>query len=160
MDDIDEEGDAPDAPLETDSHGLTDYKVGYGKPPLERRFKLNQSNNRRGRPRGSKNRKTIVKEIANEMHTVLEDGQRRQRSTLELMLLALRNLAADGNVPAFRKYEKYLAKFEPQDTSSKGGYLVVPARLTEDEYIRHSEAKIPEQDALHEARMKEFENMS
>ncbi len=129
MDHIDKGGMAPDAPSESDSPEISDYTVGYGNPPLIRRFKKDQSGNRRGRPRGSKNRKTIVRGIVNEMHTVTEDGQQRSRSTLELMLLALRNLAAEGNVRAFRAYKKYLAKYEPQDTRRKYGYLVVPASI-------------------------------
>ena len=130
MDLIDKEGNAPDAPSETDSPEIPNYQVGYGKPPLIRRFKLGHSGNRRGRPRGSKNRKTIVREIANEMHAVTEDGQRRRRSTLEWTLVALRNRAVGGNVRAFRAYMKYLEKFEPQSTRLKGGFLLVPAGLT------------------------------
>jgi len=72
---------------------------------MQRRFKSGESGNRQGRPHGSKNRKTIAREFANEMHWATEDGQRRRRSTLELMLLALRYRAADGNVPAFRTYK-------------------------------------------------------
>ena len=34
-----------------------DYKVGYGKPPKEHRFKKGQSGNPRGRPKGAKSRK-------------------------------------------------------------------------------------------------------
>jgi len=64
------------------------------------------------------------------MRAVTEDGQRRRRSTLELMLLALRNLMAEGNVRAFREFRKYLAKYEPQDTHSKAGCLFVPAGPT------------------------------
>ena len=66
-------------------------EVGYGKPPTRRRFK--KSGNSKGRPKGSKNRKTIVKAVANEMHTVAENGKHRRRSTLDLVLLSLRNLA-------------------------------------------------------------------
>ncbi len=105
---------------------------------MVRRFKLGESGNRRGRSRGSKNRKTIVRKIANEMHTVTEDGRQRRRSTLELMLLALRNLAAEGKTRNFRVYNKYLAKFEPQ-TRSKLGYLVVPPELTEEEVRAEAE---------------------
>ncbi len=75
----------------------------------------------------------------NEMHAVTEDGRQRQRSTLELMLLALRNLAAAGNVRAFRACMKFLAKYEPQDTHSNLGYLVVPAAITPEEAIAESE---------------------
>ncbi len=143
MDRIDKEGDAPSTPSETDSPEIPDYAVGYGNPPLERRFKVGQSGNRRGRPRGSKNRKTIVREIANEMHTVTEDGRRRQRSTLELILLTLRNLMAEGNVRAFRAYNKTLAKYEPQNTRRKYGYLVVPAPVS----LEDSEFEIVYEDA-------------
>ena len=139
MDLIDKEGNAPDAPSETDSLEIPDYTVGYGKPPLIRRFKVGQSGNRRGRPRGLKNRKTIVREIANEMHTVTEDGRRRRLSTLELMLLALRNRVAEGNVRAFREYKKYLAKYDPQETDSNVGYIVLSADITVEEAIAEDE---------------------
>ena len=160
MDLIDKEGNAPDAPSETDSPEIPNYQVGYGKPPLIRRFKLGHSGNRRGRPRGSKNRKTIVREIANEMHAVTEDGLQGRRSTLELMLLALRNRAAEGNVRAFRAYMKYLVKYEPQDTHPNAGYLVVPAAMTVDEYIRETEKDSAEADARHAARCREYALMA
>ncbi len=139
MDIIDKAGRRPDAASETDSPEITDYAVGYGKPPLTRRFKSGRSGNRRGRPRGSKNCKTIVREIANEMHTVTEDGRLRRRSILEFMLLALRNRAAEGNVRAFREYKKYLAKFDPRETDSKLGYIVLSADATPEEAIAEGE---------------------
>ncbi len=130
MDRNDKDEGAPDESPETDSPEIPDYTVGYCKPPVKNRFKLKQTGNGRGRPLGSKNRKTIVREIANEMHAVTEDGQRRRRPTLELVLLALRNLAAEGNVRAFRAYNKNLAKYEPQDSRRKYGYLVMPAPIS------------------------------
>ena len=160
MDLIDKEGNAPNAPSETDSPEIPNYQVGYFKPPLIRRFKVGQSGNRRGRPRASKNRKTIVREIANEMHPVTEDGRQRRRSTLELMLLALRNRAAEGNVRAFRAYMKYLAKYEPQDTHPNAGYLVVSATMTNDEFIRATEKDSAEADARHAARYREYALMA
>ena len=111
MDHSDETGSTP----ETDTP--EDDALGYGNPPMIRRFKSGESGNPKGRPRGSKNRKTIVRQIANEMHTVTENGQRRRLSTLALMLLALRNQALAGNVRAFRAYKKLVAKYEPQETS-------------------------------------------
>ena len=148
MDLIDKEGGVPDAASEMDSPEITNYAVGYGKPPLTRRFKSGRSGNRRGRPRGSKNCKTIVREIANEMHTVTEDGQRRRRSTLEFMLLALRTLMTEGNVRAFRAYKKCLAKYEPQNTRRKGGYLVMPAPVS----LEDSPFEIVDEDAEADAR--------
>ena len=139
MDPIDKAGRMPDAASETDSPEITNYAVGYGKPPLTRRFKSGRSGNRRGRPRGSKNCKTIVREIANEMHAVTEDGRLRRRSILEFMLLALRNRAAEGNVRAFRAFRKYLAKYDPRETDSKLGYIVLSADVTPEEAIAEGE---------------------
>ncbi len=68
------------------------------------------------------------------------------------MLLALRNLAAEGNVRAFRAYKKYLAKYEPQETRSNLGFLVVPAEMTPEEFMAEAEKKNAEADARHAAR--------
>ncbi len=155
MDHIDKDGNAPDATPETDPHGFTDSTVGYGKPPMETRFKSGQSGNRRGRPRGSKNRKTIVREIMNEMHTVTEDGRRQRRSTRDLILLALRNRAVEGNVRAFRALKKFLTKYEPQESNSKLGCLVVPAAITQEEEIARAEKLNAEARAKHAARTRE-----
>ena len=155
MDHIDEDGNAPGSAPETDPHGLSDYAVGYGKPPMIRRFKSGQSGNRRGRPGGSKNRKTIVREIMNEMHTVTEDGRQRQRSTLELILIALRNRMAEGNARAFRAYEKFLVKYEPQESNSRLGCLVVPAAITQEEAIAEGEKANAEARAKHAERCRE-----
>jgi hypothetical protein len=105
-------------------------RAGYRNPPLATRFPPGQSGNRRGRPRGAKGHKQIVRKIANEMHSVVEDGNRRKRSTLELVLLQLRNLAAQGNVQAFRAYHDLFAKYSPQETKRRLGYMVVPEEFT------------------------------
>ena len=118
------------------------YDVGYGKPPLERRFKPGKSGNRKGRPKGAKNRKTIVKAVANEMHTVPENGKRRQRSTLELVLLRLRNIALEGkNTRAFDEIHRLAKAYEPQVADGVGGYLVVSATATEEEAIAESKKR-------------------
>ena len=110
--------------------------VGYGNPPQHSRFQPGESGNPRGRPRGAKGRKQIVATIANEMHRVVEDGSRRRRSKLELILLQLRNLAAQANVQAFRAYHNLLARYSPEKTRTHGGYLIVPEQLTLEEWQR------------------------
>ncbi len=109
-------------------------EVGYGKPPTRRRFK--KSGNLKGRPKGSKNRKTIVKAVANETHTVLENGKRRRRSTLDLVLLRLRNLALEeGNGRAFEELHRLIKAYQPQATNDRVGYLVVPAEMMQEEWV-------------------------
>ena len=155
MDHIDEDGNAPGSTPETDPHEPMDYMVGHGNPPMKRRFKSGESGNPKGRPKGSKNRKTIVRTIMNEMHTVTEDGRRRRRSTIELMLIAFRNSVVEGNPRAFREYRKILAKYEPQASNSKLGCLVVPAGITPEEAIARNEKLNAEACAKHEERCRE-----
>ena len=114
-------------------------EVGYGKPPIERRFKPGRSGNPRGRRRGSKNRKMIVRAIAGEVHTVREDGRALRRTTLELVLLSLRNLVLEGNVRAFHFYSDTLAKYEPQSPSAKLACAVFPSPISQEEWIAKQE---------------------
>lgn len=77
------------------------------------------------------------------MHTVSEDGKTCRRSTLELVLLTLRNKAMEGNVSEIAACEKILAKYNPPKIRG-GGYLVAPAGMTEKEAIeeaREADAK-------------------
>ncbi len=129
-------------------------QVGYGKPPMRRRFKV--SGNPKGRPKGSKNLKTIVKMVANEMHDMLEKGKRRRRSTLYLVLRCLRNIALEGkNVRAFEEFHRLTKVYQPQEARVRGGYLVVPAVMTNAEWNAEQEKKNVERDARHAARCRE-----
>ena len=155
MDQIDEDGNAPGLTPEADPHEVTDYVVGKGKPPMITRFKSGRSGNPKGRSKESNNRKTIVKAIMYETHTVTEDGRRRRRSTIELMLIALRNLMAEGNPRAFRECQRLLEKYEPQKLNSELGYMVAPAPITEEEAIARSEKLNEEGCAKHAERCRE-----
>ena len=75
-----------------------DGAVGYGQPPKETRFQPGQSGNPRGRPKGSKNLKTIVEVVLNEKVEVTESGRRRKVTKLELVIRQLVNKAAGGEI--------------------------------------------------------------
>ena len=116
----------------------SDGEGGYGKPPMQRRFK--GSGNPRGRPKGAKNRKTIVRTVANEMHTVIENGTRRRLSTIELVLLRLRNMALEEkNIREFEELHRLIKAYQPQEADDRFGYLVVPAEMTQEEWIAKQE---------------------
>lgn len=113
-------------------------ELGYRKPPTRRRFK--GSGNPKGRRKGVKNRKTIVREVANEMNTVLEGGKRRRRSRLDLVLLRLRNMALeDKNIRAFDELHRLTKAYQPQEADDGLGCLVVPAAQTREEEIAEAE---------------------
>lgn len=71
-------------------------KVGYGVTPEHTRVKPGQKLNPRGRPRGSKNKKTIAErllKIADETLTVTERGKSVRQSSPEIAFKRLRNFA-------------------------------------------------------------------
>lgn len=134
---------------------ISQDQVGYCKPPRQKRFKPGQSGNAKGRPRAARGRKQVVAMIALERHWVQEGEQRCQRSTLALVLLALRTLALTGNVRACRIYHDYLRWLEPQDPGQSGGFLVVPARQSPEEWAARLAKFTAEQREVHRQMAKE-----
>src|SRR5262245_11040533 len=63
-----------------------DYDVGYGKPPVQSRFKRGQSGNPKGRPKGARNFSTDVKATLKAPVKVTRDGRPRKVSTQEAAL--------------------------------------------------------------------------
>jgi len=74
-----------------------DYDVGYGKPPEHTRFRKGQSGNPKGRPRASKNFKTIVRNVLNQAVPITIDGKTRRVTSQEALLEQMRRDAFQGN---------------------------------------------------------------
>jgi Family of unknown function (DUF5681) len=79
------------------STSSSDADVGYCKPPRSSRFKLGQSGNPNGRPRGSRNFRTDLKSTLNKPVRVNQNGKPRRISTQEAALLRLRERALGGD---------------------------------------------------------------
>ena len=52
-----------------------DEEVGYGKPPRAHRFKPGQSGNPSGRPKGTKNEETIMRELLGQKVSISHRGK-------------------------------------------------------------------------------------
>jgi uncharacterized protein DUF5681 len=76
------------------------YKVGYGRPPRHTRFKKGHSGNPAGRPRGSKNFRTLIDAALDEKVQVVENGRRRQISKREVIAQQLVNKSAGADLRA------------------------------------------------------------
>ncbi|MEQ8440545.1 MAG: DUF5681 domain-containing protein [Alphaproteobacteria bacterium] len=63
------------------------YEVGYGRPPKKARFKKGRSGNPKGRPKGSKNFKSIVKDELGRPVEIRVNGQRRKVSQFEAVVM-------------------------------------------------------------------------
>src|SRR5690348_9412338 len=88
------------------------YEVGYGKPPAETRFQKGQSGNPNGRPKGSKNLATIVRQAANERVTIVVKGKQRSITKLEAAAKQLANKAAQGDLKAMQMLLPQLAALD------------------------------------------------
>jgi hypothetical protein len=64
-----------------------DYPVGYGKPPLASRFKRGTSGNAKGRPKGSKNLKTLIRDAMTASISVQEGAKTKRVSRIEGVVL-------------------------------------------------------------------------
>ena len=117
-----------------------DYEVGYKKTPLGTRFKKGQSGNPKGRPKGSKNLKTILKEVINEKVPVREDGKTRKITKLEAIIKQVVNKASTGDPRATKQLMEFIREYLSEEQNADFGNAIAaaksPAELnTEDEAI-------------------------
>jgi hypothetical protein len=82
-----------------------EYPIGYGRPPVESRFRKGESGNPRGRPRGTKtaSAKAVVLQEAYRPITVREGDDVLTLPAIQAVMRQLVRLAAKGNGPAQRK---------------------------------------------------------
>jgi Family of unknown function (DUF5681) len=78
-------------------HSTTDSDVGYGKPPKQHQFKVGHSGNPKGRPKGSKNESTILKEIMTRKIDHRAGGRIRQIMVMEGIYLRLADDSLKGD---------------------------------------------------------------
>jgi len=79
------------------SVGDSGYAVGYGKPPIGSRFKPGQTGNAKGRPKGHKNLKTLIRQAMTARISVQEGSSNRQVSKIEGVVLRQLQNALKGN---------------------------------------------------------------
>jgi hypothetical protein len=73
------------------------YETGYGKPPKRHQFKPGQTGNRRGRPKGSKNTATLLREILDRKIELRTGHSVRKISLREAMLTRFTEFALKGD---------------------------------------------------------------
>lgn len=112
----------------------SNYKTGYGKPPRDSQFKMGQSGNPKGRPKGTRNVRTMFEDVMLEEVAYTDKGKKRCRQALELILLQLRQSAIKGDTKATEMILRYFQQFgmsrpEPEPI---GGLLDEDKAILED----------------------------
>jgi hypothetical protein len=81
-------------------HERGNYRVGYGRPPVEHQFKPGNRANPKGRGKRTSNRKVVMREVLFEPVTVNEGGEVKQMPALQVVLKRLLSLAVKGDLKA------------------------------------------------------------
>jgi|SRR4051794_39532471 hypothetical protein len=113
-------------------------QVGKGHPPKKNQYGRGQ---RRapGRPKGARSAKSIVREIAGEIHHVQLNGRKRSVTTFELLLISARELAMGGNLKAAKWLDEYRARAHLNPEEKAGGFLVVPEVMSPEMFVKTME---------------------
>lgn len=92
------------------------YSVGYGRPPKHSRFQKGISGNKKGRPKGSKNARTIARDMLGRKGAVTVDGKRQRMTALEMAMLRQVKRATEGDLKSLQ-YVTNLAEGETPSPS-------------------------------------------
>jgi hypothetical protein len=112
--------------------------VGYGRPPVATRFKKGQSGNPAGRPRQAKGLRAVAERVLGAVQRLAGQpkGARVRYSVLEVVVMTLKQRAAAGDPKAGAVYTDYVERYGRQEHAHREvGFLVVPERLTEEEWV-------------------------
>ena len=77
------------------------YEVGYGRPPVASQFKAGQSGNAKGRPKGSKNLSTLLREEMDAKILVTENGVQKRMPKGRVAVRQQVDKAVKGDSRAF-----------------------------------------------------------
>jgi hypothetical protein len=98
-----------------------DHEVGYKRPPKASRFKAGRSGNPKGRSKGTRNLATDVAAMRDKRVSIHIDGELREVSAQEAMLLSLIHKGVSGDLRAssqFFRMVKELGLEAPQTAES------------------------------------------
>lgn len=94
---------------------MSDYEIGYGKPPKRNRFKKGKSGNPKGRPKGQKNFATILNAELSEKLTIKEAGKPRKVTKMEAVVKQLVTRAVNGDARAMAELIRQIAAHWPKE---------------------------------------------
>jgi hypothetical protein len=104
-------------------------------PPGKAQFLKGRSGNPRGRPKGAVSIERLTRNFALKTQTVAISGELKRLSRLEIAILKLKAVAATGKPAAAALLNQLRGVTVPKERERQGGFLMVPATLTQEEWI-------------------------
>lgn len=98
---------------------MSDYDVGYAKPPKSHQFEKGRSGNPSGRPKKSKNLKNILLSTMEEEIVIKEGNQTRVITKAEALVKATVNKALGGDTRAMKWVSEKLMEIQVDDTGDR-----------------------------------------
>lgn len=98
---------------------------------------MSGKNKTRGRPKGARNVRAIVRDLAGEPVASRDAGGERQVPVVEALLRKLQHLAMAGDIEADKALDRFRQHVDPEP-AAKAGLLVVPQTLSQEEWIRRA----------------------
>jgi hypothetical protein len=114
---------------------------GRKPPPVEYRFLKGKSGNPRGRPKGAISQRSIVRRVALKKIRGSYDGEPVCQTVLECILDVLKREAARGKPSMVAELVRISNKLRTAPEDQRGGFLVVPATLTAEEWMAQAEER-------------------
>lgn len=102
-----------------------DYKVGYKCPPLHTRFK-DRSGNPRGRPKGAKGLKTMVRALLTQKVKVRTPDGLKSMTKMEAMLHKILEQAFSGNLRALQSFIVLYQQAVPDEPADGAATVAAP----------------------------------
>ena len=99
---------------------MSDYEVGYKKPPVRTRFKKGQSGNPSGRPTPTTNVVSALEKTLSAPVTIERNGKTHTVSRLEAALERLVTKASRGDTAAFRLVSALMQAYQPPTKPESG----------------------------------------
>lgn len=95
---------------------------------------------RRGRPPGSRNEATILRELAAQKVTIRDADGTRTVTYMQANTLRLLHKAARGDLRVDKRLDLIRARLQPEQTEV-AGVLLVPGMMEEAEWVRQAEIR-------------------
>jgi hypothetical protein len=115
------------------------YPVGKYRTPEDTRFKPGESGNKRGRPKGSKNRNTMIRKVLSELVTAEMGGSKKKITVSEASVRRLSQIALKGDRAAIMSLLQLWKETEDSLAAERDAeypFSEVDRQMIEDIYAR------------------------